>query len=79
MLIKEEKSHPGKKKSGTESEDRNKTVELPSVRHRPKDKPNEQTVIGMQGVKKLRMHLDGELLRLKIEEESFDQSDDYPL
>ena len=54
-------------------------MELPSVRHRPKDKPNEQTVIGMQGVKKLRMHLDGELLRLKIEEESFDQSDDYPL
>lgn len=61
---------PPSKKSRTESEERITTLELSPVRHSPKDKPNEQAIIGIRGLRKLRMHLNGELQRLEIEEET---------
>lgn len=44
-------------------------IRLSPVRHRPRDKPDEQAVIGMEGLKKLRLHINGELQQLEIEEE----------
>lgn len=44
-------------------------IRLSPVRHRPTDKPDEQAVIGIEGLKKLRLHLNGELQQLEIEEE----------
>jgi predicted aspartyl protease len=44
-------------------------IRLSSVRHRPKNAPLEQAVIGMNGLKKLGLHLNCELQQLEIEED----------
>ena len=44
-------------------------IRLSPARHRPRGKPNEQAVIGINGLKKLRMHINTELQQLEIEEE----------
>ena len=44
-------------------------IRLSPVRHIPRDKPDEQAVFGIEGLKKLRQHINGELQQLEIEEE----------
>lgn len=44
-------------------------VHLSPFKHRPSDTPLEQAVIGMDGLKKLRLHLNCELQQLEIEED----------
>jgi hypothetical protein len=48
-------------------------IRLSPAHHRPLDRPEEQAVIGMDGLKKLRLHLNCERQQLEIEEaEVFD-------
>jgi hypothetical protein len=44
-------------------------VRLSPVKHRPMDYPLQQAVIGIDGLKKLRLHLNCELQQLEIEED----------
>ena len=44
-------------------------IRLSPARHRPLDRPEETAVIGIEGLKKLRLHLNCERQRLEIEEE----------
>lgn len=44
-------------------------VHLTPTKHRPNDAPLQQAVIGIDGMKKLRLHLNSELQQLEIEED----------
>ena len=51
-------------------------VHLTPTRHRPSDKPLDQAVIGIDGLKRLRLHLNCERQQLEIlEEEVLDDED----
>ncbi|KAG7349786.1 hypothetical protein IV203_012383 [Nitzschia inconspicua] len=44
-------------------------VHLTPTKHRPQNAPLQQAVIGIDGMKKLRLHLNGDLQQLEIEED----------
>jgi predicted aspartyl protease len=44
-------------------------IRLSPVTHRPRDKPDEHAVIGIEGLKNLRLHINCERQQLEIEEE----------
>jgi hypothetical protein len=44
-------------------------VHLTPTKHRPNDFPLQHAVIGIDGMKKLRLHLNSELQQLEIEED----------
>jgi hypothetical protein len=52
-------------------------IRLSPARHRPRSRPDEQAVMGIDGLKKLRLHLNCERQQLEIEEEEVLDPDEW--